>query len=127
MKRPAEMPKVGTTIHDPLFGGGCTLRVTKVHKPSANRGWRVTVHITTDDGRRITMPTRVWSLASWIDSVSRATAAHAQACAMHGPSGRSPSDLTFGAAPTQEQPRKTSRVYETEARIEPFLKKESQP
>jgi len=79
VKRPPELPRVGTKIHDPLFGGGATIRVTRTLPPHKGahqkRGWRVSVQIELDDGRKIEQRGRCWSLQTWLDSASRHKAA----------------------------------------------------
>lgn len=60
-------------IHDPLFGGGCRIKVKRVLPPKNDKGWRVSVLLEPDDGRAIEQRGRCWGLASWLESARRAS------------------------------------------------------
>ena len=72
------LPRIGRVVHHRLFAGGCRARVTKVLPPKAgmrpggNRGWRVVVRITADDGHKVENRGRCWSIATWDDFVATA-------------------------------------------------------
>jgi hypothetical protein len=77
MNKPSGLPRVGETVHDPVFCGGATLKVVRTLPPKRSaypqgqRGWRVTVQVMPDDRGRVSRPKRCWSLATWLDTVAR--------------------------------------------------------
>lgn len=75
-----DIPKVGTVIHSPVFGGGATITVVGIVPkrvpilPTAcGHDVLVSVHIRCDDARKINKPRRAWSFGTWSNELARST------------------------------------------------------